>query len=192
MISLITLIFIFAFFTPKTCATSLKCLGQEDLTTGQLSSCSFTLNKNQLIQDDAQLTQAPISCQMITADANIQKNDDDGFCFVEVILNDNAETKMFSFSAEGKQESKTQTYLGIMGVALTNDETIQYATYLNFETDEMELSLRIQCRTEDNCAWKILKTILYTMLNAQSRWANFKLLKDAIFTKQPDPTKPLM
>ena len=192
MSTLIAFLLLSSYIFQTNSLTSLKCLGKQlSLSFSERQSCAFKLSKGDPFPTDEQLEQSPFSCDMVAVNAVMKNNDEDGFCFGEVLLIGHGGKKEFNFLNISKEVLKSSSFIDTMGDTSNHNELVQYAGVLSFENNISAVALRVKCKTEDNCAWKIMKDLLGEIPHIDFQRKVFAQLKHMLYNPKPNQNTKL-
>jgi hypothetical protein len=155
------------------------------------SQCTFELNINDPIPDDSKLATPTSKCAMREADSIILFSHSDGSCYGEVSIDYDTKKMMIKLTHVSSLESVLSPYDDMFGFLNGITSVAQYKINGNLETEQIQMTTRIQCKTYDNCALDKLRKLLPNLIISEPRQNIFKELIKFLNTPESTPSSKL-
>ena len=155
---------------------SLQCMTDVKSITAPLAQCTFTQNIPDAIPTDQDFPTTHPTCAMKEANSKLLSlaSYNDGSCYAEATFDYKANTVVVRLTHVNNIWYTASPYDDMMGNNRKINSVIQYKINGNLEKSEVELSVRIQCKTADNCALTKLRALLPDLIKPEARLPVFQ------------------
>jgi hypothetical protein len=161
------------------------------MTNSDNSICEFNLDLGKSIPTNDELTSAIGKCTIDEADITVLTVTTAGSCYAEVSIDYNKKTMTIQLLRLFPIASFASPYDDMFGFFNGIKSVVQYKINGNLETDELQMTTRIQCTTGDNCALDKLRRLMSNLTISDARKNIFKELKNFLNPSASNPPSQL-
>jgi hypothetical protein len=154
-------------------------------------TCEFIHDINKSIPTDNELTSAISSCTIGEAETDFSLFKVTGSCYGEVEIDYNKKTMKIYLTHVSSAQTFSSPYDDMLGFLKGIKSVVQYKINGNLETDKIQMTTRIQCVTNDNCALDKLRALISNLTISDTRKNIFKELKNFLNPSESNPSSQL-